>query len=129
MGTTFIKPKANEDFYVMYSSIVDSPIAFGSRADFEKDEYWDDFVGEVSDERFERADAYGTSAKWGEPAYGWHEADIMVCEGIADPTRPESSAYGFVKRKDLRKFCESLEDDGMFHPEPGLVVWGGVDES
>lgn len=123
MGTTFIKPKADEDFYILYSSFVDSPVAFGSRAEFEEDEYWDDFIGEVSAERFERADKFGTSAQWGSPAHGWHETELMVREGIVDPTRGENVAYGLVKREDLRKFCESLGEDGTYHPEPGIVTW------
>lgn len=128
MGTTFIKPKANEDFYVLYSSVVDSPVGSGSRAEFEADEYWQT-SGVLGAERFERADAYGTSARWGSPrAYDWTDPDLMVREGVSDPTRPESSSYGLVKREDLRKFCESVGDDGMFHPEPGLVEWVVVED-
>lgn len=113
MGTTFIKPKADEDFYVLYSSIVDSPVGFGSRAEFYEDEYWHT-CGELSADRFERADKFGTSARWGSPAHGWHEKELMVREGIVDPTRSENVSHGEVKREDLRKFCESLGEDGDF---------------
>lgn len=114
MPRYIIKPKADEDFYVAYSTVVDSPCESGSRAE----------MSHIAAERLDRADEYGTSAQWGEPpVYGWDDQKITVREGIIDPTRPERSFYGEVKRGDLRAFCESLQEDGYFHPLAGLVTW------
>lgn len=116
MPSYIIKPSEDEDFYVTYSTVVDSPTAFGNREDY--------VVAGTEEDRLVRADEYGTSSLWGNPRYlGWHEDTIMVREGIIDPTRPEHWSHGTLSRSDLREFCETLEDDGEFHPPPGMVQW------
>lgn len=118
MPETLIKPVPGEDFYVLYSSVVDTPTGFGTRAQLSAGRH------PVEDERFERADRTGTSALWGDPpAHGWHEQTIVVREGITDPTEPPRALWGTVRRRDLRAFCESLQDDGYYHPAPGIVTW------
>lgn len=121
MPSYIIKPKRDEDFYVTYSTVVDSPTAFGSREDYENDR--------TGEDRIARAEEHGTSALWGNPPYlGWHEDTIMVREGIVDPTKPEDWSHGTVSRSDLREFCETLGDDGEFHPRAGMVNWEVFDE-
>lgn len=57
MSQYVVKPNRGDDFYVEWFTGSDTPIAFGTRQDFqeESDEIY-------SDERFERVDLYGSSA-------------------------------------------------------------------
>lgn len=115
MADTIIKPKANEDFYVVYSSIIDSPKYYGSR---------ENLMGiypDATDDRFQRADKYGSSALWCSP-HGWEDTHIMVREDIVDETQGDSFV-GYVERERLREFCESRQKDQRFYPKPGLVQW------
>ncbi|WP_396645430.1 hypothetical protein [Microbacterium sp.] len=117
MPSYILKPKPDEDYYVRYSTIVDSPTGGGTRAEMLT-------LDDVTPERLDRADDRGTSVHYGlPPFYGWHEDRIQVREGVTDPTRPSPWHYGSIARADLRTFCESLQDDGNFHPSPGLITW------
>lgn len=118
MPAYIIKPKPDEDFYIRYSTIVDSPTSWGSRAELQRIEPY------ATDERFARADEHGMSAQWGEPpAYGWHEPTLDVREGIDDPTMPEGAWWGSIPRDSIRAFCETIQADGRFHPPAGMVTW------
>lgn len=125
MGNTIIKPKADEDFYVVYSSVVDTPTSFGTRKQLLSSPW-----ANVDAVRLARADIEGTSALWGTPGqqpYGWQDTEVPVREGINDPTRPADAFWGMVKREDLRAFCESVRK-GFFCPPPGLVRWETIDD-
>lgn len=116
MPSHIIKPKRDEDFYLRYSTIVNSPCESGTRAEM--------IAFGHDRERLDRADEFGTSAQWGNPrAYGWHEDSFQVREGVMDPTEPDHAWWGSVAREDLRAFCETLGDDGNFHPPAGMVTW------
>lgn len=56
MGYYMMKPDPDEDFYVEWSTYTDSPIAYGTREEFQ-DENKDTY----SDDRFERIDRLGSS--------------------------------------------------------------------
>ena len=69
MGYYIMKPIRDEDFYVEWSTSSDTPIAFGTRQDFQEDS------PEIySDERLERTDLYGSSSyvsfgHWGKDVF------------------------------------------------------------
>jgi hypothetical protein len=116
MPSYIVKPKAGEDFYLRYSTIVDSPCESGTRADFMADG--------CDPDRLDRADEHGTSAMWGNPRVGgWADESFMVREGVEDLTKPEDAIYAMIARGDLHAFCETLQDDGYFHPPVGMLTW------
>lgn len=118
VADTIIKPKTDEDFYVIYSSVVDSPVIWGTGAELLADRW-----AKVDAERLARTDATGSSALWCDPPeHGWQDETVMVREGIEDPMRPPDAFWGTVRRDDLRSFCESARH-GVFHPRAGLVTW------
>lgn len=102
MPSFIIKPKRTEDFYVLWSTIVDAPTAFGSREDLSAT------LGatEGRAERFDRAEEFGTSmcdpelppnAQW----FGWNDEEFIIREvGPID---------GHISRNDLRTLCERLD--------------------
>jgi hypothetical protein len=121
MPSYIIKPKRNEDFYLRYSTIVDSPCESGTREDL--------IAFGIDPARLDRADEFGTSAQYGSPPVGgWEEETIHVREGVMDPTEPDDVWWGTVARADLRAFCETLGNDGNFHPPAGMVTWETEDE-
>lgn len=103
MPSYIVKDKPDEDYYVMWSSIVDAPTFAGTRAEMEACHWFG--PQDVADERFERADTYGTSAQWGagEPGqkitrvYGWDDSEGFVYQG-----------EGWLPRAKLRELCERL---------------------
>jgi hypothetical protein len=71
MPTIIVKLDPNEDFYVLWSSVVDAPTSFGTRAqitehllyyDFSQGQIDDGYAQRQIDARFERADERGTSS-------------------------------------------------------------------
>ena len=116
MPSYIVKPKPDEDFYLRYSTIAVSPCEFGSRAEFTKEG--------CDPARLDRADEHGTSAMFGDPREGgWSDTEFMVREGVRDATEPEDSEYAMIARSDLRALCETLQDDGHFHPPAGMLTW------
>lgn len=116
MPSYILKPKPDEDFYLRYSTVVDSPCESGTRAEM--------LAWGHDPARLDRADERGTSALVGEPPwYGWQDETIHVREGVMDPTEPDDAWWGSVARADMRAFCETLGDDGNFHPPAGMVTW------
>ena len=113
MPRPIIKPIREDDFYVEHSTVVDSPIYWGSRAEMER--------RGIGAERLDHADLHGSSAKWGDPlAYGWEDKTIEIREGIEHSLR--EGDFGTVRREDLREFCESYRHS-YFRPRPGLITW------
>ena len=120
MGHTIIKPTRDEDFYVVYSSVVDSPIRWGTRAQLEAT-----YEG-AGAARFARADEHGSSSLNGWD--GWDEQTITVREGFRPDARPANVWWANVARADLRRFCESVDSDGYWNPPEGLVAWEFIAE-
>lgn len=121
MGSTIIKASKDEDFYVLYSSVVDSPTWHGTRTEMER--Y---FPSEAKPERFERADRTGSSCAWvTPPEFGWNDPEVTIREGI---DLPENAWCARIKRADLKAFCLTLGDDGEYHPPASLVTYDLMDE-
>jgi len=116
MGRYLMKPDSREDFYVEYSTVVDAPVAWGSRADFQGLEDSAVSFGDSSDygdERFQRADATGSSSFIGEGAFD--EMFLMIREGFKRSELPAGVAYCEVPRIELRAFLESSGDSEHFN--------------
>ncbi|MFC4128889.1 hypothetical protein [Nocardia rhizosphaerae] len=120
MGHTIIKPVRDEDFYVVYSSIVDAPIGCGTRAELLAT------YEHAAADRLDRADETGTSSKLG--WYGWDEQSITVREGFRPDAYPANAWAAIVARTDLRKLCESVDSSGRWNPPDGLITWEFFDE-
>lgn len=102
MPSYVIKPDRDQDFYVMWSEIVDAPTGWGTRAEFKATPWFK--PDEVADERFERADQYGTSARWpgtdpNDQIYGWNDPTLIYKQ------------QGILLRKHLRTAVDLLGDD------------------
>lgn len=98
MPSYIIKAEPDQDFYVMWSEVVDAPTAWGSRADLEG---WFQ-PSDVAAERFDRADAHGTSCRLLGPGirfYDWTDAGMVYQQ------------EGFLPRSRLRELCDRLEKD------------------
>lgn len=106
MPSYIIKATPTEDFYVMWSTVVDAPTRWGTRAEIVR-QCWD--VRDVAPERFVRANENGTSAAWPDwPAddqpYGWSDEGWMVRECIPH----DDNGAWVLPRANLRAFCEAL---------------------
>lgn len=104
MPTFIVKPKADEDFYVAWSTIVDAPTTYGTREEISRDPH-----ARASAERLARADEYGTSMMCpalprDEQWFGWHDDSFLVGE-VSIPNRREGGAY-YVSRCNIRALCE-----------------------
>lgn len=100
MPAFIVKAYRDEDFYVRWSTIVDSPTNWGPRGSFNE-----------PDERFARADINGTSAAWPDlpewdQPFGWNDHEFIVMEGAPDP--PEDH-YWTLPRENLKPFCVRLD--------------------
>jgi hypothetical protein len=114
-----VKPDPDVDFYVRWSTVVDAPTAWGPRAWFEKE-----FAGdsEVAPDRFERADATGSSALWpneAAPVFGWQDDDFTVME-IDLPGGRKLGGWYRLPRASLRELCDRLEADA---DPTDLLLW------
>jgi hypothetical protein len=127
MPTFIVKPDRDEDFYVAWSTVVDSPTAFGSRANITR-------IGHAhaTPERLARADEYGTSMcdpdlprdrQW----FGWRDDEFIVMEvEIAD--RRQGGAY-FVPRANVRALCVRMGEDELADVSDLLVFHPDEDDS
>ena len=106
MPTFIVKPKRDEDFYVLWSTVVDAPTGYGMRA-----ELIGPFGGPA--ERFDRADEYGTSMQdpdlprdrqW----FGWHDESFLLMN--CGPDAPANGVWR-VPRANVRDLCERLGRD------------------
>lgn len=112
MPRLLVKPVKDEDFYVYYSTIVDMPVDWGTRADFEEDE---EFVeeskqsGGVAD-RIKRADKVGTSRRYGR----------LLAFPDHDPYN--YGGYGWMERSELKKLTDLYESDpGIDEADPRIL--------
>jgi len=104
MPSYILKPKPDEAFYVQWSTVVDSPTAWGTRQALSAAlSEWD--ARRAAPERFDRADLTGTSAHGGY-YYGWNcdTALIRELDGVPD---------GLIRLSDLRQVCEAIEREDV----------------
>jgi hypothetical protein len=119
MPSFLVKASPDEDWYCMWSTIVDAPTSWGTRTDLVRAAY---DAREVASERFDRADKNGTSARIPGTAdadqwYGWTDGPFILME--AGPDYREGGCW-LLPRENLRAFCEALEADQDTTP---LCVW------
>ena len=89
MPRYILKPDPAEDFYVYWSTVVESPIGWGDRKTMEAE-----WPNEMATERFERADATGSSSM--DRFFEW--GDNWIYE-----------QKGFVGHAQLKTMCERKE--------------------
>lgn len=105
MGRVIVKPVKNKDFYVEYCSIVDMPVAWGSRGDF---------LGDYPDwePRLDRADLLSTSALYYTGT--WHKDRMYMY-----------AQYGMIPRSRLREITDIYEkmdiEDQYFEDDPRIL--------
>lgn len=97
MPAFVVKPDPAVDFYVYWSTVVESPLAWGSIAELEAD--WPDLTGHgpFDPERFARAGRTGSSAH---------------CLNFGYPYGSEGMIYeqqGWLPRANLPELCHRLE--------------------
>lgn len=103
MSSYIVKPKPDEDFYIYWSSVVDAPTMWGTRAEMAQalDRRGRD---EGEPVRFARADETGTSSLDG--FEDWDTTEFWV-HNIGD--KPF-----IVERENWRAFCESWDGAHAF---------------
>lgn len=107
MPSLVVKPEPDQDFYVVWSMGVDNVTYAGTREELQRGPA----AADLTDERFERADTYGTSARPdGEMAgcYGWDHENFVVKN---DGTRP---GFWWLPRGRLRAYVEG--DESVLEP-------------
>lgn len=102
MGHIVIKPERDRDLYVVWSTIVDAPLAWGDRAEVHdyltRDQPGHGLAGPAA--RLDRADLNGTSALGDFSFFGrWDD------EGLGYEQR------GYLPRQHLARACELLGED------------------
>jgi hypothetical protein len=98
MPSYIVKPSRDEDFYVVWSTVVDHHTFAGTRAEVKEElEYR---FEHAEDERFERADSTGTSACWedweDEQPYCWTSKGMVVTNVDGHP------GFFWLKRQALK---------------------------
>lgn len=128
MPRLIIKPTKGVDYYVVYSTIVDAPVLGGRWEDFDHDD------PQFANERFARADLYGTSAAMpmgdGEiyRPFGWEHEEFQTGEYLPDAFHSDefSEVSWWVKREDLQRFCETPREE--LTPGSGLLKFYPCEE-
>lgn len=116
MGYYMMKPDPDEDFYVEWSTYTDSPIAYGTREEFQEED-----KDKYSDDRFERIDRLGSSymldiGRWNQKSF-WIGQSWEVSRENLKPLvieAYESSALDFWRescKEVLEKYCTPLVFD------------------
>jgi len=95
MGQFLLKPEKDEDFYILWSTVVDMPLAWGPKADFQENK---PFEGDYPDSRFDRADKYTSSALFYKGS--WEAEDDRFNYGM----------YGWLQRWELKLLTDKLEE-------------------
>ena len=94
MPNFIVKANSREDWYVVWSTISNSPLNWGTRSELE--DGYRDTPEFVNPERFRRANINGTSMRddnW----FGWNDKIFLV------------GSNWELKRSDLKAFCEAIE--------------------
>lgn len=117
MPAYVIKCNPDEDLYVYWSEITESPYCWGDRETIKEylirnsHYYMDDDVLKDVEERIARADENGTSAFAYKEAYGWEDDGILIF-----------MQKGFLRRHQLKDFIYSYNfetgdfDESMLEP-------------
>jgi hypothetical protein len=116
MPTFIVKANREDDFYVLWSTVVDSPTGWGTKAEVKA---LLAFRGvDASEERFNRADVTGTSMndpligikdQW----FGWEDKEFLLMEWDI-PNRKKGGVY-LLPRENLKAFCELGEREDPTH--------------
>lgn len=106
MSHHIIKPDRDTDFYVLWSTNTECPLAAGSRDALASDIREHEGLDAGATERFDAADRYGTSARHGTPrALGYADAELIVGEPL-----PELRV---LPRKDLAAYARAVLSDDL----------------
>lgn len=108
-----VKPDPEIDFYALVCTNVGDFLDGGPRAEW--DTWWEERPGDFAPERFDRADAHGTSAY--DRDYGWAETSIFLNRGTSEGWMLErSNIIEYLRRKDAGEPVNDLltpcADDG-----------------
>ncbi len=99
MPSFILKPEPDDEKYVVWSSIVDAPTAYGTPEELNRI-----YFHEMTQERFDRADATGTSLKTGE--FGWDlPEDVLIVGEVG------SMGFFMLQRKNLKAFIQALDSN------------------
>lgn len=120
MPSYIVKASPDEDWYCLWSTIVDAPCRWGSRSELRRTSY---DPREVAPDRFQRADENGSSARWPDwPAerqpFAWADESFILMESA--PERPNDNGCWLLPRENLRAFCEALDAGQDTTP---LCIW------
>lgn len=116
MPSFIIKPVADRDEYVVWSTVIDNVTMAGTRLEFAIEPEL--HAGEFAAERFERADATGSSEHFGS-IFHW-ERDLFLVHNLSWT----DEAFRVVRREDLYDFAlaEAAEDADMCYALSRPVV-------
>lgn len=124
MGHIMVKPVADEDFYTLYSDIVDGFVEYGTREEFlqippGEGTSWLTKQRQLLD----RADEHGTSSHaFNEPDHmGWRDTVILIRDGALELRRlprTEVRAYIEASRTDPKGAFAALERELDEDAEP-----------
>lgn len=120
MPSFIVKAETDQDWYCLWSTVVDAPTYWGSRGELEREVH---DPRETAGERFDRADKNGTSARIpGTPDteqwFGWNDDTFVLME--AGPDLRNEDGYWLLPRANLRAFCEALDAGSDTTP---LCAW------
>ncbi len=104
MPSFIVKPLREENYYVIWSTVVDAPTYWGTREELQATPWL-----EATNERFDRADARGTSMIDGS-LYGWDEEWFILSECFFELPDLDKGHYRIYRDK-IRAYCER-EDVG-----------------
>lgn len=125
MPTYIIKPRPDEDFYILWSTVVDNIVFAGTRSEvLARETFEAEFRFRVEDARPEarlaRADTNGTSAIWpveaptGADFYlGWNTKVLLA----GNDENPDVPGQFLIRRTDLRQYAEH-GSTGIWMPIP-----------
>ncbi|MDR1264361.1 MAG: hypothetical protein LBK42_02040 [Propionibacteriaceae bacterium] len=101
---------SDEDFYVVWSTVTDSPHYWGTRAELTaKLAHKPDAV---KSDRFARADQTGTSVESGTPPYlSWDGQDFFIVNNAPFPLREGHVCT--LPRERLNAYCRALETNNI----------------